>query len=145
MTQIIILNEDLSLKGSEEKLLVHEKGLFHKGFSVILFDKFTNELLFHKRSRSKYHSPGLWTNSCCSHYTLLECSEKEVQKRIYEELKIAINLASIKHIGNYRYYAQLENGLIENEYCDVFCAPFSSTAPLTFDPEEDFRSLLANH
>lgn len=136
MTQIIILNEDLSVKGSEEKFLVHEKGLFHKGFSVVLFDKFTNQLLFHRRSTSKYHSGGLWTNSCCSHYTLPECSEKEVQKRICEELGIPIHLASLKHIGNYRYYARLENRLIENEYCDVFFAPYSSTSPLTIDPKE---------
>ncbi len=136
MSQIIILNEDLSVKGTEEKLLVHQKGLFHRGFSVILFDKLTNQMLFHKRNINKYHSGGLWTNSCCSHYTELECSAKEVKKRIYKELGLVVDAISIKHIGNYRYYAPLKNGLIENEYCDVFCAPFSSTSPVNFDHQE---------
>ena len=63
---VILVNEKDQQIGLMEKIEAHEKGLLHRAFSIFILND-ANELLLQKRALSKYHSPGLWTNTCCSH------------------------------------------------------------------------------
>ena len=63
---VILVDKDDNELGLMEKLEVHQKGLLHRAFSVFLLND-SNQLLLQKRALDKYHSPGLWTNTCCSH------------------------------------------------------------------------------
>ena len=65
MEQVLLVNLNDEVIGLEEKMAAHEKTLLHRAFSVFLFNE--NKVLLQKRASSKYHCPGLWTNTCCSH------------------------------------------------------------------------------
>ena len=66
INQVVLVDEDDSEIGVMEKMEAHEKGLLHRAFSVFLFNE-RSEMMLQRRALSKYHSPGLWTNTCCSH------------------------------------------------------------------------------
>ncbi len=105
-----------------EKLEVHKRGLQHKAISVFVFYK-NNEILLQKRSMNKYHTPGLWTNTCCSHPKWNENSKVCANRRLFEELGISkLNLEFREVI---KYKANVGNSLIENEVVDIFTANIS--------------------
>ena len=66
MKKVILVNEEDVEIGSMEKLEAHERGLLHRAFSIFIMNDH-HKMLLQKRADSKYHSPGLWTNACCSH------------------------------------------------------------------------------
>ena len=63
---IALVSHDDIVNGYSPKLLVHQQGLLHRAFSVVIFNS-AGEILMQKRAATKYHSGGLWTNTCCSH------------------------------------------------------------------------------
>lgn len=113
---LILVDENDSAWGKLEKDLVHKEGLLHRAFSVFLFNT-NGEMLLQQRADSKYHSGGLWTNTCCSHPRYGEMLEDAVERRLFEEMKLKCN---VEYAFNFRYKAQLENGLIEHELDHVF-------------------------
>ena len=66
MAEVILVDEEDNQIGKEEKLKAHQQAKLHRAFSILVFNE-KGELLLQKRARTKYHSPGLWTNTCCSH------------------------------------------------------------------------------
>jgi len=98
--------------GVMEKLEAHKKGLLHRAFSVFVFNSL-GQLLIHKRASSKYHSPGLWTNTCCSHPRPGESVENAAQRRLFEEMGITTHL---EKQASFVYRVDFENGLIEHEF-----------------------------
>ncbi len=116
--------------GAEEKLVVHQKGLLHRAFSILIFNK-NGEMLIHQRALHKYHSGGLWTNACCGHPNAGESMETAVHRRLKEEMGFDCPL-EMKFIFQYR--AEFENGLIENEIDHVYVGEFNND--FTFNPEE---------
>lgn len=111
--QVILVNEFDHPYGSAEKLQAHREGLCHRAFSVFLYRNVeTIEVLIQQRAKEKYHSPNLWTNTCCSHPRPGEDTLAAAERRLYEELKIQVPL---KSIGKFHYIAQFDNGLTENE------------------------------
>ena len=111
MAELLLINGE-----QIDKLEAHKKGLQHFAFSVFLFNK-KGELLIQKRAKKKYHSGGLWSNSCCSHFAdLQEFSNKEytIKKRLKEELGIDFN-SELEFIDIFSYKANVDNGLVENE------------------------------
>ncbi len=102
--------------GLEEKIRAHKLGLLHRAFSVFVFNS-KNELLLQKRSLSKYHSPGLWSNTCCSHPVFRGNIKEQAEKRLMHEMGISSNL---KEKFSFVYRAELGNGLIEHEFDHVF-------------------------
>jgi isopentenyl-diphosphate Delta-isomerase len=116
--------------GHEEKLNVHLKGLLHRAFSILVYNT-SGELLIHQRAFEKYHSPGLWTNTCCGHPNQGESMEAAVHRRLQEEMGFDCELA---YNFTFRYRAEFTNGLIENEIDHVYVGNFNGQ--FNINPEE---------
>lgn len=130
-TQLVILvdRKDNQL-GVMEKMKAHETGALHRAFSVFVFNG-NNELLLHRRALEKYHSPGLWTNTCCSHPMPDEDVPSAAHRRLKEEMGMQCTL--IKAF-DFVYHARLDNNLIEHEFDHVFFGR-SNEKPVV-NPEE---------
>lgn len=116
MPKIILVNKKDQEIGSDDKLKVHKLGLLHRSFSIFVFNS-TGELLIQKRAKTKYHSGGLWSNTCCSHQKLNESLNKVIHKRLIEEMGIDCDL---RESFSFLYNVKLNNNLIENEFDHVF-------------------------
>lgn len=122
--ELILVNESDEIVGYEKKLVVHQKGLLHRAFSIFIFNDL-KELLIQQRSLKKYHSEGLWTNTCCSHPIRDQNMEKTVIQRL--DFEMGINCAIEKKF-DFRYEVRFENGLVENELDYVYFG-FSNDSP----------------
>ena len=109
--QVILVNEKDEQIGLMPKLEAHEKGLLHRAFSVFVFNE-QNELMLQQRALHKYHSPGLWTNTCCSHQREGETSIAAGERRLQEEMGFTVPL---KETTTFIYKAPFDNGLTEHE------------------------------
>lgn len=109
---VILVNEKDEKIGLMPKMEAHEKGLLHRAFSVFIFNS-KNELLLQKRAESKYHSPGLWTNTCCSHQRHGESSIAAGKRRLEEEMGFT---AELTESTSFIYKAPFDNGLTEHEF-----------------------------
>jgi isopentenyl-diphosphate delta-isomerase len=116
MEQVILVNENDIELGYMNKLEAHEKGLLHRAFSVFIFNS-NNELLLQQRAISKYHSAGLWSNTCCSHPRPHESILEAAARRLKEEMGLECNLL---HAFTHQYKVTFDNGLTENEIDHVF-------------------------
>ena len=131
---VILVDEQDNEIGTAEKLSAHAKNLLHRAFSVFIFrEGTTRELLIQQRALSKYHSPGLWTNTCCSHPRQGEDIVKAGERRLREEISISANL---KNVGSFHYNAHFENGLSENEIDHVLVGTIPADTVITLNPEE---------
>ncbi|MGC1506374.1 MAG: isopentenyl-diphosphate Delta-isomerase [Sulfitobacter sp.] len=115
-----------------EKLEVHQRGLRHLAVSVFVIRD--GAILIQQRAIEKYHTPGLWANTCCTHPAWGERPLHCAHRRLNEEL--GITGLTLTHRGQVEYRAAVGNGMIENEVVDVFLAPASPTMPLAPNPEE---------
>ena len=113
---LILVDENDQPQGKMEKLEVHQKGKLHRAFSVFLFNS-KGELLLQQRAAEKYHSPGLWSNTCCSHPRYGEALEDAVDRRLKEELGI---FTQTKLAFSFIYKIHFDNGLTEHELDHVF-------------------------
>ncbi len=114
--KIAIIDENDNISGYEYKLIVHQKALFHRAFSVFVFND-KQEMLLQRRAADKYHSPGLWTNTCCSHLPQGEIFEDYIHKRMLEEMGFD---CPVKYLFKFKYKVQFANGLWENEMDHVY-------------------------
>ncbi|MFF9107219.1 isopentenyl-diphosphate Delta-isomerase [Streptomyces sp. NPDC014776] len=119
--------------GTEEKLAAHQPpGRLHRAFSVFLFDD-RGRLLLQQRALGKYHSPGVWSNTCCGHPYPGEAPFAAAARRTYEELGVSPSLMA--EAGTVRYnHPDPASGLVEQEYNHLFVGLVQ--APLRPDPEE---------
>lgn len=108
---VILVDEQDNDIGVMEKLRAHREGKLHRAFSIFIFNA-KNELLLQQRALDKYHSGGLWTNTCCSHPRPHETVKDAAHRRLFEEMGIACEL-SIK--TSFIYQTPFENGLTEHE------------------------------
>jgi isopentenyl-diphosphate Delta-isomerase len=113
---VILVNEQDEEVGVMEKMEAHEKGLLHRAFSVFVFNT-KGEMLLQRRALKKYHSGGLWTNTCCSHPMPNENVQAATHRRLQEELGFDCDL---NQAFTFVYQATFDNGLIEHEYDHVF-------------------------
>ncbi len=117
MQEIInLVNTEGEVIGNIEKLEAHQKGLLHEAFSIFIFNN-NKELLLQKRALTKYHSGGLWTNTCCSHPRAGEDLNIAVHRRMVEEM--GFDIKDIKKVYSFVYNVQLDKDLIEHEYDHV--------------------------
>jgi isopentenyl-diphosphate delta-isomerase len=121
MEYVILVDENDQEIGQMEKMEAHEKGLLHRAFSIFLFND-QNELLLQQRAHSKYHSGGLWTNTCCSHPRAGESVLKASDRRLVEEMGIAAKMQPKFH---FIYRAELDNELTEHELDHVVFGKFN--------------------
>lgn len=109
--KVILVNEKDEQIGLMPKLEAHEKAVLHRAFSIfILNDK--NEVMLQQRARQKYHSPFLWTNTCCSHQRECETNIQAGKRRLEEEMGFSVDLKELFH---FIYKAPFDNGLTEHE------------------------------
>ncbi len=92
--EVILVNEQDEQTGTIEKMEAHRKALLHRAFSVFIFNG-KGEMLLQQRAIGKYHSPGLWTNTCCSHPRPGEDVEAAANRRLKEEMGIETSLKKI--------------------------------------------------
>ena len=129
--EVILVDINDQPIGTMGKQEAHIKGALHRAFSVLLFNR-EGQILLQKRASSKYHSPGLWTNTCCSHPSPNEALEAAVQRRLLEELNLK---AEVQSIGSFIYQVRFPDGMIEHEYDHVFVGQYTSELP-PFNLEE---------
>lgn len=118
--KVILVNEKDEPIGSMEKIEAHEKALLHRAFSVFVFNE-NNELMIQQRAHSKYHSPGLWTNTCCSHQREGETNIAAGKRRLQEEMGFTTDL---KDTISFIYKAPFDNGLTEHEFDHILVGNF---------------------
>lgn len=135
MEQVILVNESDEAIGTMDKLEAHLKGALHRAFSILLFNS-RGEVLLQKRSWKKYHSPGLWTNTCCSHPGPGETLETATTRKLAQEMGIT---ADIDFAYKFTYKVNLENGLIEHECDHVFVGKFEGVPIINLEEVEDWR------
>lgn len=128
--EVILVDENDRETGRMEKMQAHVEGKLHRAFSVFIFNK-SGELLLQKRAAGKYHSAGLWTNTCCSHPRAGENTDAAAHRRLKEEMGIDCILT---HQFSFIYKAQLDNGLTEHELDHVYTGMCNDAAKP--DPEE---------
>ena len=116
--------------GLMPKMQAHEKAVLHRAFSVFIFND-KGELMLQQRAAHKYHSPLLWTNTCCSHQRDGESNIEAGKRRLIEEMGFKTNL---KEIFSFVYKAQFDNGLTEHELDHVMIGNFNG--PPTINPDE---------
>jgi isopentenyl-diphosphate Delta-isomerase len=133
--QVILVNERDEALGNMEKLEAHEKGLLHRAISVFVFNS-KGEMLLQQRALHKYHSAGLWSNTCCSHPRPEESTASAASRRLKEEMGIVCDLI---HKTEFVYKVQFENGLTEHEYDHVFTGIFNGTSLPNSEEVHDYR------
>jgi isopentenyl-diphosphate delta-isomerase len=102
--------------GIMEKMEAHRKGLLHRAFSIFIFNS-KGEILLQKRNSEKYHSGGLWSNTCCSHPRPGESLTDAAKRRLKEEMGMS---AKLIHSFSFQYKAHLDHDLMEHEFDHVF-------------------------
>jgi isopentenyl-diphosphate delta-isomerase len=115
---IALVDADDKVIGYDEKMKVHEEGTLHRAFSVFVFNK-KGELLLQQRAHEKYHSPGLWTNTCCSHLLPDMSMEECVHDRLQFEMGFD---CPVNFRFSFTYHIPFDNGLIEHETDHVYFA-----------------------
>ena len=133
--EVILVNENNEQIGTMPKMEAHEKALLHRAFSVFVFNK-KNELMLQQRAAHKYHSPGLWTNTCCSHQRVGETNIQAGKRRLIEEMGFVTELEeSISFI----YKAPFDNGLTEHEYDHVLLGYYNEEPKINLEEVGDWK------
>ncbi|NCT94573.1 MAG: isopentenyl-diphosphate Delta-isomerase [Chitinophagaceae bacterium] len=139
MEQVVLVDKQDTAIGVMEKMEAHQKALLHRAFSVFVFTD-DGKLILQQRAMDKYHSPGLWTNTCCSHPRPGEDLSQAAARRLKEEMGFETILYKA---FDFIYEASFDNGLTEHEFDHVFIGYYNGA--VVPDPLEvasvDFRSM----
>lgn len=135
MDQVILVDTQDNTIGTMEKLEAHKKGMLHRAFSVVLFNN-KGEVLLQKRAKDKYHSGGLWTNTCCSHPMPGENIVDATRRRLREEMGIDLQP---RFAYKFIYKTNLDKDLVEHEYDHVFIGNYDGSPEVNRDEVEDWK------
>lgn len=143
--ELIIVDEFDKATGTGEKYDIHRKGILHRAFSLFIFDNSSQKVLLQQRALTKYHSGGLWTNSCCSHPRKNEKTVDAVLRRTSEELGVSIPKEDISNnilqeIGVFKYYKDFGD-CIEHEIDHVFIWLTSAEDTNTYPNDKEIEEL----
>lgn len=128
--KVILVNDRDEPIGLMPKMEAHQKALLHRAFSVFVFNE-KDELMLQQRAYTKYHSPGLWTNTCCSHQREGETNIEAGKRRLREEMGFSTDL---KDTVSFIYKAPFDNGLTEHEFDHILVGKYNDEPVL--NPEE---------
>jgi isopentenyl-diphosphate Delta-isomerase len=132
---VVLVDENDNEIGLAEKLEAHQKALLHRAFSVFIFND-KAELLLQQRAKHKYHSGGLWTNTCCSHPRPNEAVLDAAHRRLNEEMGMKV---ALEKKFDFVYRTPFDNDLTEYEFDHVFVG-YSNELPILNRAEvEDFK------
>jgi isopentenyl-diphosphate delta-isomerase len=140
MEHVILVDTNDNETGTMEKMEAHRKGLLHRAFSVLLFDR-SGKVLLQKRAQNKYHSSGLWTNTCCSHPQPGEKMEDATRRRLKEEMGIDVQPT---FCYTFIYKAELAENLIEHELDHVFIGTFNGVPVINKSEVQDWKYVDLN-
>ena len=132
---VILVDKDDNQIGLMPKMEAHEKAVLHRAFSVFIFNK-KNELMLQQRALHKYHSPGLWTNTCCSHQRNGETNIEAGKRRLQEEMGFT---TSLEEITSFIYKAPFDNGLTEHELDHVMIGNYEKAPNINPDEVADWK------
>ena len=133
--QVILVNEQDEQIGLMPKMEAHEKAVLHRAFSVFIFNS-KNELMLQQRAAHKYHSPLLWTNTCCSHQRDGESNIEAGTRRLGEEMGFTTDL---KEVTSFIYKAPFDNGLTEHEFDHVMTGFYEMDPDINKEEVEDWK------
>ena len=132
---VILVDKNDRQIGLMPKLEAHQKALLHRAFSVFIFNN-KNELMLQQRAFQKYHSPGLWTNTCCSHQREGETNIEAGKRRLQEEMGFVTEL---EETIAFIYKAPFDNGLTEHEYDHVMVGYYNDEPKINLDEVADWK------
>ena len=132
---VILVNENDEQIGLMPKMEAHEKALLHRAFSVFVFND-KNQLMLQQRAANKYHSPLLWTNTCCSHQRNGESNLEAGVRRLEEEMGFVCDL---EEKTSFIYKAPFDNGLTEHELDHVMVGYYNDSPKINREEVENFK------
>jgi len=133
--QVILVNENDEQIGLMPKMEAHEKAVLHRAFSVFIFNE-KNQLMLQQRAANKYHSPMLWTNTCCSHQRNGETNIEAGKRRLQEEMGFVCEL---EEKTSFIYKAPFDNGLTEHELDHVMVGYYNENPIINRVEVENFK------
>lgn len=133
--KVILVNELDQQIGLMPKLEAHEKAVLHRAFSVFVLND-NNEIMLQQRASQKYHSPLLWTNTCCSHQREGETNIQAGNRRLFEEMGFNTELKELFH---FIYKAPFDNGLTEHELDHVMIGYYNEKPKINREEAEDWK------
>jgi len=133
--KVILVNENDEQIGLMPKLEAHEKALLHRAFSVFVLNE-QNEIMLQQRAHQKYHSPLLWTNTCCSHQREGETNIEAGSRRLFEEMGFKTELKELFH---FIYKAPFDNGLTEHELDHVMIGYYNENPNINTEEVEAWK------
>jgi isopentenyl-diphosphate delta-isomerase len=132
---VILVNKNDEQIGLMPKLEAHEKAVLHRAFSVFVLNS-KNEIMLQQRAHHKYHSPLLWTNTCCSHQREGETNIEAGSRRLFEEMGFKTDLKELFH---FIYKAPFDNGLTEHELDHVMIGYYEEKPEINPEEVEDWK------
>lgn len=138
--EVILVDKSDRALGTMEKTEAHRKGVLHRAFSVFIFNS-KKELLLQQRALNKYHSAGLWTNTCCSHPRPGEDTLLAARRRLREEMGLETELT---FKTSFVYRTEFENGMTEHEFDHVFTGKSNNDPIINVEEVCAYRWLAAD-
>ncbi|TEB15639.1 Isopentenyl-diphosphate Delta-isomerase [Pelotomaculum sp. FP] len=132
---VILVDENDNSVGIAEKIDAHKNPKLHRAFSIFIFNS-KGKLLIQQRAENKYHCPGMWANTCCSHPRPGESLEKAAHRRLQEEM--GFDTEMVKSFA-FIYKAQFDNGLTEEEYDHIFVGKWDGTPKINLTEVADYK------
>ena len=133
--QVILVNENDEQIGLMSKMEAHQKAVLHRAFSVFIFND-AHELMLQQRATSKYHSPGLWTNTCCSHQRDGVSNLEAGIRRLNEEMGFVCKLSEAT---SFIYKASFDNGLTEHEFDHVLVGSYNHSPMINSNEVDSWK------
>lgn len=135
---VILVNTSDEQIGTMPKMEAHEKALLHRAFSVFVMNN-KGETMLQQRAAHKYHSPLLWTNTCCSHQRVGETNIEAGKRRLQEEMGFVTEL---KELFSFIYKAPFDNGLTEHELDHVMIGNYDEVPKVNVDEVNDWKWMM---
>ncbi len=133
--QVILVNESDEQVGTMSKMEAHEKAILHRAFSIFIINE-RGEIMLQQRAANKYHSPLLWTNTCCSHQRVGESNIDAGKRRLKEEMGFTTEL---RELFSFIYKAPFDNGLTEHELDHVMLGSYNEQPFINEDEVADWK------
>ncbi|MDO5104727.1 isopentenyl-diphosphate Delta-isomerase [Capnocytophaga sp.] len=133
--KVILVDENDNPIGLMPKMEAHQKGVLHRAFSVFVMNQ-KGEMMLQRRALHKYHSPGLWTNTCCSHQRENETNIEAGQRRLQEEMGFSVALSDVV---SFIYKAPFDNGLTEHELDHILLGYYDGNPIINPDEVADWK------
>jgi len=132
---VILVDENDNLVGTAEKMDAHKNPKLHRAFSIFIVNS-KGELLIQQRAWEKYHCPGMWANTCCSHPRPGEALELATHRRLQEEMGFDTKM---QKAFSFIYKAEFDNGLTEQEYDHIFVGKWDGTPIINIKEVADYK------